>query len=159
MKETLLQYCLRNGQEALLDEWCGERNGEWTPGTITSSSGKKAWWRCDHGHIWRAAVYSRVKQGSGCPYCANRLVWADCNDLASQAPELARQWYQPLNGDITPQTVLARSHYKAWWICPLGHVWRTQVQVRAVKGHGCPGCAGQGKRVVFSITPAEQDPA
>ena len=145
MRETLLAYGLRTGKTHLLDEWAMDCNGDLTPDTVTASSGKRVWWRCAKGHTWQAAVYARTKQNAGCPYCSNRLVWQGYNDLASQAPEIAAQWYQPMNGEKTPETVLASSHYKAWWRCPLGHIWRTEVLVRTVLGCGCPICAGQEK--------------
>ena len=145
MRETLREYCLRAEKTQLLSEWDAARNGDLTPDTVTASSGKRVWWRCAKGHTWQAAVYARTKQNAGCPYCSNRLVWQGYNDLASQAPEIAAQWYQPMNGEKTPETVLVSSHYKAWWRCPLGHIWRTQVLVRTTKGCGCPLCAGQEK--------------
>lgn len=145
MRETLLAYGLRTGKTHLLDEWAMDCNGDLTPDTVTASSGKRVWWRCAKGHSWQAAVYARTKQNAGCPYCSNRLVWQGYNDLASQAPEVAAQWYQPLNGTRTPENTTMGSHYKAWWRCPLGHIWRTEVLVRAVKGHDCPICAGQAK--------------
>ena len=145
MRETLLAYGLPTGKTHLLDEWAMDCNGDLTPDTVTASSGKRVWWRCAKGHTWQAAVYARTKQNAGCPYCSNRLVWQGYNDLASQAPEIAAQWYQPMNGEKTPETVLASSHYKAWWRCPLGHIWRTEVLVRTVLGCGCPICAGQEK--------------
>lgn len=145
MRESLREYCLRAEMGHLLSEWDAARNGDLTPDTVTASSGKRVCWRCAKGHTWQAAVYARTKQNADCPYCSNRLVWRGYNDLASQAPEVAAQWYQPLNGDKTPETVLVSSHYKAWWRCPLGHIWRTQVLVRTTKGCGCPLCAGQEK--------------
>lgn len=145
MRETLLAYCLRTGKTHLLEEWADDRNGDLTPDSVTAASGKRVWWQCANGHTWQTAVYARTKQNAGCPYCSNRLVWQGYNDLASQAPEIAAQWYQPMNGEKTPETVLVSSHYKAWWRCPLGHIWRTQVLVRTTKGCGCPLCAGQEK--------------
>ena len=145
MRETLQAYCLRTGKTALLDEWAHNRNEGLTPENVTSASGKRVWWRCTLGHTWQAAIYSRSKGGYGCPYCGNHCVWPGYNNLASQAPKVAAQWYQPLNGDKTPDTVLVSSHFKAAWCCPDGHIWRTEVLVRTVLGCGCPACAGQFK--------------
>ena len=146
MREYLQAYCLRTGKTSLLDEWDYDRNEDLTPGDVTSASGKRVWWRCTIGHTWQAAIYTRSKNGSGCPYCGNHRVWPGYNDLASQNPKVAAQWYQPLNGDKTPETVLVSSHFKAAWRCPDGHIWRTEVLVRTVLGCGCPACAGQVKR-------------
>ena len=113
MRETLREYCLREEKTQLLSEWDAARNGELTPDTVTASSGKRVWWRCAKGHTWQAAVYARTKQNAGCPYCSNRLVWQGYNDLASQAPEIAKEWYQPLNGNKTPETVNALWRFMA----------------------------------------------
>ena len=145
MRETLLAYCLRTGKMHLLEEWADDRNGDLTPDSVTAASGKRVWWQCANGHTWQTAVYARTKQDAGCPYCSNHFVWQGFNDLASQEPGVAAEWYQPLNGNKTPETVLVSSHYKAWWRCPLGHIWRTEVLVRTVLGCGCPICAGQEK--------------
>ena len=145
MRETLLAYCLRTGKTHLLEDWADDRNGDLTPDSVTAASGKRVWWQCANGHTWQTAVYARTKQDAGCPYCSNHFVWQGFNDLASQEPGVAAEWYQPLNGNKTPETVLVSSHYKAWWRCPLGHIWRTEVLVRTVLGCGCPICAGQEK--------------
>ena len=42
------------------------------PTTFTAGSGKKALWRCDQGHEWKAVIGSRAAQGTGCPVCANK---------------------------------------------------------------------------------------
>lgn len=145
MRETLLAYCLRTGKTHLLEEWADDRNGDLTPDSVTAASGKRVWWQCANGHTWQTAVYARTKQDAGCPYCSNHFVWQGFNDLASQEPGIAAEWYQPLNGNKTPETVLVSSHYKAWWRCLFGHIWRTQVLVRTTKGCNCPICAGQEK--------------
>ena len=145
MRESLYTYCRRTGKTHLLDEWSDDRDGDLTPDSVTAASGKRVWWQCANGHTWQTAVYARTKQDAGCPYCSNHFVWQGYNDLASQAPEVAAQWYQPMNGEKTPETVLVSSHYKAWWRCPLGHIWRTEVLVRTVLGCNCPICAGQEK--------------
>ena len=82
------------------------------------------------------------RQRSGCPVCANRMVLAGVNDLATINPELARQWHPTKNGDLTPRDVLAGSRRKVWWICDQGHEWQADVSSRN-HGTGCPVCAGK----------------
>ncbi len=148
MRESLMAYCLRTGKAHLLREWMKSQN-EQTPDELAAFSRKKVWWQCGHGHVWESRVDSRSRQGSGCPYCSNHSLLPGFNDLASQNPELTAEWYQPLNGSLTPKQVLHSSHRKAWWRCALGHVWKTEILVRTVGGHGCPICAGQGKHSVI----------
>lgn len=61
---------LTNKYPELSHEWDFNRNGNTGPESITSGSGKKFWWVCDHGHSWQAIVKNRVK-GAGCPKCYN----------------------------------------------------------------------------------------
>ena len=56
----------------LAAEWESELNGALTPETVTTGSRKKVWWQCRFGHVWRAAVFSRARDGCGCPVCAGR---------------------------------------------------------------------------------------
>ena len=148
MRESLMAYCLRTGKAHLLREWMKSQN-EQTPDRVAFASRKKVWWQCGHGHVWESRIDSRSQRGSGCPYCSNHTLLPGFNDLASQRPDLVAQWYQPLNGSLTPKQVLHSSHRKVWWQCALGHVWKTEILVRTVGGHGCPICAGQGKNSVI----------
>ena len=61
------------------------------------------------------------------------------NDLATVNPELAKEWYQEYNDDLTPQMVTAGSNKKVWWKCEEGHIWRASVYDRN-HGNRCPHC-------------------
>ena len=54
-------------------EWHPTKNGTLTPDQVLPGSHRPVWWRCAHGHEWRAIVKSRVS-GAGCPICANKRV-------------------------------------------------------------------------------------
>jgi|LauGreDrversion4_2_1035121.scaffolds.fasta_scaffold88913_3 hypothetical protein len=44
---------------------------EWDPSTQTVGSGAKVFWKCEEGHTWKAAIYSRTGGNNvGCPSCA-----------------------------------------------------------------------------------------
>ena len=64
--------------------------------------------------------------------------------LSESHPELAAQWHPTKNGSRTPDQVVAGSNKKAWWICPKGadHEWQATTNSRALRGSGCPCCAG-----------------
>jgi hypothetical protein len=124
----------------LLTEWHPTKNKNIDPFELTPASGKKVYWRCQHEHVWRAAIYSRGS-GRGCPKCANQQV-DHTNCLATTHPELAAQWHEKLNLPVTPNDVVSGSNKPRWWICSKGHVWRAAPVTRR-KGHGCPTCAGQ----------------
>lgn len=138
-------------------QWHPSKNGMLTPRQVTPSSNRKVWWRCELGHDYQACVSSRTMNGSGCPYCAGRKVLPGFNDLATLAPDLARQWHPTLNGTLTPDMVTIGSRRKVWWICPLGHVWKAIIYSRTgAKPCGCPVCAGKARENRHRVLVGEQ---
>lgn len=140
MRESLYEYCFREDRMDLLKQWDSAANLPLTPAELSRGSKKKVWWRCDKGHCWRAAVYTRTGSGTGCPVCAGKVPLTGENDLATLYPNLASQWHPTRNGTLTPSQVSTGSHRLVWWVCEKGHVWRTQIRSR-VEGCGCPVCA------------------
>lgn len=120
-------------------EWHPTKNGYLTPEQMRPNSDVKVWWMCQKGHEWEAAIKYRNK-GGPCPYCTGRKVCQD-NCLATNKPELARQWHKEKN-EKTPWDVYHNaSKVKYWWICDKGHEWQATIRTRA-KGHGCGFCTG-----------------
>jgi len=147
--ETLYDFCLREGAQALLDQWDTERNAPLTPRSLTSGSRKRVWWRCPKGHSWQTAVKVRTN-GAGCPVCANRRLVPGENDLATVCPDLVKQWHPAKNGTLAPADLFAGTQRKVWWRCEKGHEWRASVFSRA-GGAGCPVCASK------VVLPGEND--
>ncbi|MDO5785898.1 MAG: zinc-ribbon domain-containing protein [Eubacteriales bacterium] len=141
MRKSLYDYCIERDSEALLLQWHPSKNGALTPHEISYGSRKKVWWRCEKGHQWQAAVYTRTS-GRGCPYCAGKRTCPGENDLASQRPDIAAQWHPTKNGSVTPVDVLVGSNHRAWWVCEKGHEWQAIVKSRT-NGTGCPVCANR----------------
>ena len=141
MRQSFFDYCKQYHKDALLREWDTAHNLPLTPQTVTYGSHKSAWWRCENGHEWKAAVYTR-SAGTRCPYCTGRKVMVGFNDLATQSPELARQWDYRKNAPLVPADISAGSHRSVWWRCEKGHSWRASIHSRA-SGCGCPICAGR----------------
>ena len=149
MRQSFFDYCKQYHKDALLREWDTAHNLPMTPQTVTYGSHKAAWWRCENGHEWKAAIYTR-SAGARCPYCTGRKVLVGFNDLATQHPELARQWDYKKNVPLVPADVSAGSHRPVWWRCEKGHSWRASIHSRA-SGCGCPVCSGR------QILPGEND--
>lgn len=124
----------------LMKLWNPERNQGLSPSYFTQGSNKKVWWRCEKGHKWQALI-SSVTAGNRCPYCANRRVLAGFNDLATTAPQLAREWHPFLNGELKTAEVTAGANRRVWWQCEKGHEWQAVIAQR--KKGGCPYCAGR----------------
>jgi len=120
-------------------EWHPSRNGELRPSDVTPASDKKVWWRCRANHEWQVSVGSRTRSGSGCPYCAGKLVTED-RSLSAVNPDLAETWHPSRNGELRPSDVTPASDKKVWWRCPVGHEWRAVIGSRNA-GAGCPECA------------------
>lgn len=61
---------------AIAKQWHPKRNGTLKPSQVTTSSGRKIWWKCTKGpdHEWCCTVSQRVHCKSGCPFCAGRRV-------------------------------------------------------------------------------------
>lgn len=131
----------------LAKEWHPHKNHPLIPEEVGVGSGKKVWWKGTCEHEWMATIASRHR-GAGCPYCQNRKLLTGFNDLATQYPDLAREWHPTLNEGRLPRDVLAKGTYRAWWRCPYHHEWNATVVSRA-NGTGCPYCSG--KRVKKGI--------
>ena len=110
----------------------------WDPEDITAGSGKKMIWKCSHGHTWIASPHTRTgKGGTNCPICSNRKVLVGFNDLATTHPELAKEAY-----GWDPSTVVAGTHIKKNWKCPLGHSYFSRVNNRTSSNkRNCPICS------------------
>ena len=108
---------------------------------VIAGTNKKLWWECAKcHHEWEAAGANRIN-GNGCPACSGHTV-TDRNSLAVNRPDLAKE-YSPKN-EVPADKVGYRTGEKAWWTCgKCSHEWRAPVQNRAVRGDGCPACAGR----------------
>lgn len=62
--------------KSLVSEWDYDKNREALPKGFTQGSKKKVWWRCNAGHSWKAAIYSRNGGRRNCPYCSGKRVLA-----------------------------------------------------------------------------------
>ena len=120
-------------------EWHPTKNENLKPCDVAPQSHRKVWWKCEKGHEWQATIAHRVN-GTGCPYCSNRVVLRGFNDLATLNPNLAKEWHPIKNGTLTPFDVTVGSDKKVWWICDKGHEWIASIDKRT-KGTACPICA------------------
>jgi len=140
-KKFLIDYA------SLMSEWDWEKNAAigLCPYMLPITSKKKAQWICYKGHKWEATVYHRGVEGTNCPYCANRKVLTGYNDLASQYPELMKEWDWGKNNELKlfPQEIYYGSTKKAYWICRNGHKWQATIGNRVLRGQNCPYCSNK----------------
>jgi len=108
----------------------------WDPELVPFGSKKKLKWKCPKNHVFEATVSNRAHAGTKCPFCANVLVLAGFNDLATTNPDLAKQAH-----GWDPKTVIAGSKKKLPWRCDKGHVWEASLDGRSGQNRGCPYCS------------------
>jgi len=137
VKIILGQNDLQSTHPELCEEWDYQKNAPLLPTEVTAGSGKKVWWIGKCGHKWEAAVRNRAS-GSSCLVCSNKKVLPGYNDLASQFPELLKDWDYEKNS-ITPEKVFCKSKKYFFWKCYFGHEWRASILQR-VHGSHCPVC-------------------
>ena len=124
-------------------EWNHVKNGALTPEMFTKGSVKRVWWICKFGHEWQTAIYDRVHNKTGCPYCAGQRPVKGENDLATLFPELVKEWNYQKNSGKTPEMFMPATKKKVWWVCPKGHEWKCPISARTQKDSGCPYCYGK----------------
>lgn len=144
----------------LLKEWDYERNqGVCTPDDVsTGNSSIQIHWVCSIcGHKWQASAYSRVRLGSGCKKCSDRKmgqlyhsrnVKKGVNDVASQRPDLLKDWDYGKNVDIcAPDDITIGSNIRVHWICSTcGYEWYTSPYNRIHNESGCRRCSRKKKQ-------------
>lgn len=140
MRQSLKEWCLEHSRQDLLEQWDYEKNVLVSPEMIGPKVTKSAYWKCNKGHSWKAAISSRTS-GTGCPYCSGRFAIPGENDLVTTHPAVAKEWHPTANGELLPRNVKAGTHRKVWWLCPTcGHEWEAVVSSRSLNGNGCPEC-------------------
>ena len=134
--------CLAITNPEVLDEWVYEKNEEMrlTPYNITNGTNIKAWWKCKNGHSYKSAIGIKIGQNTGCPYCNGRKILKGFNDLASNCPELLKEWDYEKN-KVKPDEISKWSLKKVWWKCDKGHSYQSSINSRLARC-GCPYCSG-----------------
>ena len=102
---------------ALMKEWDWEKNQDLDPNQLLYNSGKKAWWICSKGHKYEQSIVKRTSRGYSCPVCSGHKTLVGYNDLATRAPEIAKEWHPTKNNLLKPSDVTFGSNKKAWWKC------------------------------------------
>ena len=65
--------------------------------------------------------------------------------MAELYPEIASEWDQETNGQLTPDMFFPGSQDRVNWICPNGHKYKAKIADR-VYGSGCSKCVGLKKK-------------
>jgi hypothetical protein len=132
----------------LLKEWHPTKNSTLTPFDVTPRGKNIIWWLCEKGHEWQATTGNRY-MGTGCPYCAGKIVSTDYN-LAVKSPRLSQEWHVDKNHKLTPFDVTPKTPKIVWWLCEKGHEWSASIAAR-FKGTNCPYCAGKKPSAEYNL--------
>jgi hypothetical protein len=111
----------------------------WDPTNVLDGSHRSLEWKCDFGHLWKSAVYSRISSQAGCPVCSGHKLLAGFNDLRTTHPQMAQEadgW--------DPTTVQKGTREIKSWKCSDGHRWMNSPNSRTNMETGCPSCAFSG---------------
>jgi very-short-patch-repair endonuclease len=104
-----------------------ERGFRWL-GQEAVNTRTKTIWECSLGHTWEAP-YSDIKQGNGCPFCANKVP-KTAEDYHALASLRGFSWIGPDVADTNTKTT---------WQCQEGHCWSAPYH-NIKQGSGCPTC-------------------
>lgn len=145
-----------------------DKNG-FGPDTVTETSGRIVIWRYDYtdpktGETFPFEWKERIADMTGrsmCPYLLKRKpwIWPTFNSLKAKFPEIAEEFDLVRNED-DPAKINPKSEKSYWWTCKEGHHYRTSVDKRTARGHGCPYCSGRRteyKMANIRIKPKEID--
>lgn len=117
-----------------------ERKNPLKASEISSKSTDIVHWKCDKGHEYTCAVYTKVKKNTGCNECArSRNQATPKNNLLVRFPELAQEFIDGENG-TSPSDVYPGTSAVFSWKCSLGHVWECSASGRTALGKTCPQC-------------------
>ena len=135
--------CIAVTNPEVLDEWDYDKNEKigLSPYNVTKGTQLKAYWICEKGHSYKAAISMRTEQHTGCPYCNGRKVLQGFNDLATTNPDLIKEWDYEKN-KITPDQVSGWDIKYYYWKCPKGHEYKQTITNRAKHNCNCPICSG-----------------
>ena len=135
------------GNPKLMRYWDYDLNEKKPESTLVRSIGY-AHFKCpdNESHKWMSSI-RQFAENCVCPWCdEGKSLFTSSRkpkkgmSLQDKCPELAREWFQECNGEMTPSDVFQRSHGSFWWRCPKHDVvYNARIDVRST-GAGCPIC-------------------
>lgn len=127
---------------SLLAEWDYDYNGKITPEAVSLNSNQKVSWICPKGHSYLASPKHR-NNGTGCPYCAGKMVLSGYNDFESYSqlhPDILADWDYANN-----PSNLSEIYYSSTsvfnWVCSKCKRQYQKKLSNVVKGERCPYCS------------------
>ena len=132
-----------------LEDWCKMYNKDHAKYLLnpedahkySHSSTQKVKWKCAKGHIFEGAIYRKVKLAKfSCPVCSGHKILKGFNDLASQRPDIAKDW-DYANNELKPDEVTVGSSKYVNWLCDIcNKTYNMRISARTYTNQGCPKC-------------------
>ena len=135
--------------EKLMSVWDAEKNVGMSPSDVpihpSQGKEKKYYFKCPKcGESVLRTPSSVYRFSVLCHPCVSGKKWLQRNGkLAEKFPEIAKEWYQPLNGDVTPADVSCRDTNEYYWKCQYGHIYKMAVgkKTSTYIPYYCPVCS------------------
>ena len=140
-----LEGSLKDRYPELMKEWDEKANLErgLSPENLTVHSNEEAAWICSKcGHHYMAIINNRTK-GTGCGFCAGKIVKKGINDFATENTKLLEEWDYKENQKegYFPDSLSSGSEVKVHWKCSTcGYKWKASIYSRVKLGRGCKRC-------------------
>lgn len=148
------KYAINN--KLIMERWDYNKNNKLglNPSELTEGSHVKAYFICPRcNNEWLGEIRYVVRYNGSCPFCAKikrkenmyKTKISTSKKLFETNPELKEEWDYRKNEEIglDPNMLVAGSNKEAYWICPLGHSFKAQINNRVSKHTGCTFCSGQ----------------
>jgi hypothetical protein len=116
----------------LLVEWDTELNKGLDPSNFTPHVNRTVWWRCQQKHSWKATIYNRTKNKSGCPFCAQ-------NNSRKYSIVHFQEFARKHGGRCLSSEYL-NGKTKIAMICKNGHEWQSRADDILYEQKWCNRC-------------------
>jgi hypothetical protein len=139
----VLPNCLANTHPKVAAEWHTKLNEDsgLTPKNVSAGSMKKVHWRCRQvkKHCWKAVIYRRANEGTGCPHCARQTL-IKANTLQGAYPKLVHYYHLELNRQAA-NAAPAGLNQIYWWYCrTCSNSYKRKVRSMLEGGFECLSC-------------------
>lgn len=138
----------------LADEYDYEKNAIALENLNLGERKNKFFWKCHVcGYNWKASIESRM-HSKYCPKCASSVGAKTRSlnkikkegSLASNYPELAKEWHPTKNGNLIPEEMTCKNKKIIWWKCSkCGNEWKNSVALRTQGFGRCKKCEENNK--------------
>ena len=140
-------WCKLNNRDDILNIWDYDKNFI-DPSNINPHSHDKFWFKCRHGHSYKANLNNKTKKvPRGCPICANKQVLTGYNDLETWVKNhpdyqfILDEWDYKKN-TLKPSEILPGTHKKIWFKCKNNHSFLQRLYSRTCSiPIFCPYCS------------------